>query len=230
MKSLRTAFAVFLLASGCSSSAATTSDSGEPPVDGSIQSDANASNDSGGSGQTDAPGVSCPTGSVDFRLQQDPGSTATYCLGPSGSCSGNDWLSILPADGGTELGLVMQCVPNCGDCQPVACSNLCALASPLTDAGAHLSWDGTYLRSGTCGGGTSCTASACAAAGNYVARLCGYAEPPDASSSSLGPPACTLASQTPTCTDIPFVWPPPSGTASFTGTIGAAELDGGASD
>ncbi len=166
----------------------------------------------------------CLTGTVSFDLHLASGATTTYCLGPSGGCAGNQWLSILPADGGTELSQVMGCVPTCSSCQPVACSNLCIITEALGDAGAHTTWDGTYLEHTTCGASVACTNGRCAPAGDYMARMCGYPETTDASFGAN----CT-GSQTPTCVDVPFTWPPTSGSATVEGTIGGS-ADAGTSD
>jgi hypothetical protein len=56
--------------------------------------------------------------------------------------------------------------------------------------------------------------------------MCGYAEQGDASTLL---PTC-LGSTTPTCTDVPFTWPPPTGTSSVEGVIGEGNADGGTSD
>lgn len=183
---------------------------------------------SGGSGRGGGGGSSgggtCLTGTVDFDLHLSAATTTRYCLGPSGGCAGNQWLSILPADGGTELSQVMGCVPTCESCQPVACSNLCVITTALGEAGAHTTWDGTYLEHTTCGGSLDCTNDRCAPPGDYVARMCGYPESTDA---SIG--AECVGAATPTCVDVPFTWPPSSGTATLEATIGGS-ADGGSSD
>ncbi len=160
----------------------------------------------------------CVTGSVSFELQAAPG--ASYCLGAAGTCSGQ-WLDIVPANGGASLGIDMPCETQCSECQPVACSNLCAVASPLGDGGAQTIWNGTYFASGTCGAGTSCVSQACAPAGNYIARFCGYAESADASTFGCA------GSSTPTCIEKPFVWPPPAGSPPVQGVLGGATADAG---
>jgi hypothetical protein len=221
----RTLFAFALTALlGCSSGFAGTSpDAASPGGD----DGAGGTTPEGGTGSSEGgpdsggPGT-CLTGAVNFELQLAPGAGGTtYCLGPSGSCSGNSWLSILTADGGDALSQDMGCVADCTDCQPVACDNLCAIASPLGDAGAHMTWNGTYLQQTTCGTASlACTNSECAPAGNYIARMCGYSPSADAGSQL---PACVTAS-TPTCIDVPFVWPPPSGTSTVQAELGS---DGG---
>ncbi len=162
-------------------------------------------------------GVACRAGSITFALNAAAGGATSYCLGTPGTCS-SEWLVIRAADGGA-LSIDAPCLTTCAQCQPIACSNLCAIPSPLGDGGTTRSWDGTTFPSSTCGGSLSCYDTSCAPAGSYVATMCGYVNTaPDASL-----PGCT-SGQTPTCTDVPFDWPPPSGTATVTGTIGG---DGG---
>jgi hypothetical protein len=187
-----------------------------------------AESDAQDAGATDA---ACPTGTVNFAMQLAPGASGTtYCLGAPGSCTGADWLSIYPAggsaDGGDDLSMVMGCVPDCASCQPVGCPLLCALPPALGDAGAQMSWNGAYYQHTTCGASLACTNNECAPAGNYVARMCGFPQPADAGSAVL---EC-VGSGTPACVDVPFVWPPPSGTELVQGTIGGSSTDAGASD
>jgi hypothetical protein len=161
---------------------------------------------------------------VSFQLHAAAGDGTTYCLGGPGSCSGGDWLSILSADGGASFSQVMGCMPDCNDCQPVACSKLCIATPALGDAGAHTTWDGTYLEDTTCGASIACTNGKCARAGSYIARMCGFPET-DASFA-----AECLGTAMPTCVDVPFVWPPPSGTSTVEATLGGTSGDAGASD
>jgi hypothetical protein len=208
---------------GCATSTATSPDAAaRPDADRSIFDASGATGDAGKTGDA-AP--TCLTGTVSFDLRLAAGSTGTYCLGAPGSCT-DAWLSILTADGGETLSLVYGCVPDCSDCQPVACPLICAIPLPLSDAGAHMAWNGTFVEHQTCGASLACTRNACAPAGNYVARMCGYREAPDASSAL---PEC-IGSSTPTCTDVTFVWPPPSGTSSVAGVIAEGNADAGASD
>jgi len=224
-----TAFVILAMTFGCGTSSATSPDAASPAEGGRSVSDAFAATD-GDAGKTpdagpDA-GPTCLAGSVTFTLRAAPGSPTTYCLGAPGSCTA-EWLSILTA-GGESLSRVYGCVPDCSNCSPVAppCPITCAIPSPLGDAGAHISWDGTFVEHLTCGASLACTRNACAPAGNYIARMCGYPETPDASSVL---PEC-LGSSMPTCADVPFVWPPPSGTSSVEGVIPEGNVEAGASD
>jgi hypothetical protein len=180
---------------------------------------------SDGPADTSDAGPACLTGKVSFTFRAAPGSPQTYCQGAPGSCAGT-WLSILAADG-SELSLVYGCVPDCSHCQPVSCPLICAVPTPFDSAGEHMSWDGTFVEHLTCGASIACTHSACAPAGNYVARMCVYAELPAASS---GPPTTCEGTSNPTCVDVPCVWPPPSGASSVEGVIPVDGADSGASD
>ncbi|MGH7440014.1 MAG: hypothetical protein ACRENE_30355 [Polyangiaceae bacterium] len=217
-----------LLACSSSSSNSSSDDSGTGGSSGGGGSGGGTeggSTSSGGGGSSGGSGGgTCLTGTVDFALHLSPAATTTYCLGPSGGCSGGAWLTILPADGGTELSQIMGCVPTCSSCQPVACSNLCIATPALGDGGVHTTWDGTYLEHTTCGASLACTNDECAPAGSYVARMCGY---PEAADASVGFP-CT-SSTTPTCIDMPFTWPPATGTVTVEATIGGS-AGAGASD
>jgi hypothetical protein len=219
---------------GCSGESFTTApdgstappDDGPVPLDGSPTADASDASKPTDSGPTDAGSADAPAstdgagptdagcvkGIVNFEIQAAPGSTTAYCLGAPGSCSSN-WLGIRLA-GGTDLGLSMICEADCHDCQPVACANLCAVTARLGDGGAQTSWDGNYFASSTCGAGTACVNEACAPAGNYVASFCGYATSADASAFEC------IGSSSPTCTDVPFMWPLPAGSAPIVGIIG----------
>jgi hypothetical protein len=220
--------AVALLGSvGCSSSsAANAPDGGAGGGDGSTGNDASPLTDGGANsdanaGDTGSADAGCVTGLVTFQVQTAPGSSAAYCLGAPDSCS-SSWLTVRPADGGAPLSIGLACEAACANCQPVACSDQCAVPSRLGDGGAQSTWDGTYSASGTCGAtAMACVSPACAAPGNYVATFCGYAASPDASAFE-----CT-GSSTPTCTDKPFVWPPAAGSSPVQGFLGEATGDAG---
>jgi hypothetical protein len=218
-----------LLACGNSSSA-TSGDATAPPGSegGADSPPTDASADSPAAHPDAADGGSCLTGTVNFELHLAPGATGTtYCLGGPGSCTDGDWLSILTADGGNGLSQVRGCVPDCSNCQPAACANLCAAPTALGDGGVTRAWNGAYWQHSTCGASSlSCTNDECAPAGNYIAHLCGYPQPTDAGA-LVGP---CLPSSTPTCVDVPFVWPPPSGAATVSGELGGSIADAGAGD
>ena len=220
-----TAFVILAMSFGCGTSSATSPDAASAAEGGRSISDASEATD-GDSGKSGDAGQTCLAGTVSFVLHLAAGSTTTYCLGAPGSCT-SDWLSILAADGGESLSLVYGCVPDCSNCQPVPCPLLCEIPSPLGPAGAHISWDGRFVEHLMCGASLACARTVCAPAGNYIARMCGYPEAPDASSALQ---QCLRSSSTPTCTDVPFVWPPPSGTSSVEGLIADGNADAGASD
>jgi hypothetical protein len=184
-------------------------------------SDAAADASDGSRGSDGAP--ACLTGTVSFSFHAAAGSATSYCLGQPAACTG-EWLYILAADGAESLSLVYGCVPDCSQCLPPSCPDICVTPSPLGAAGAHTSWDGTFVEHLTCGASIACTRPACAPAGHYIAHMCGYATPPGAT------PTCQGAASTPTCTDVPFTWPPPSGASSVEGVIGGDGTDAGAAD
>lgn len=212
---------------GCGNGAATTS---SPEASAPQGSDAAGPGDDGAGGSDAPPGdggqVACLTGTVNVALHLAPGTTTGYCLGQGGGCGGDDWLSIVTAQG-AALGLIRGCVADCANCQPVACTKVCAVPGVLGDAGATSSWDGTYQQPSTCGSSSlACSATECAPAGQYVAHMCVYAESPDAAFSY----GCTNRTPTtPTCVDVPFTWPPDGGTTTLVGVVGGS-TDAGAGD
>ena len=185
--------AVLAGSAGCGSTAANApADGSAGGGDATSPSDAKAGDDAGA---TDA---GCVTGMATFVLRASAGASTHYCLGAPDTCS-TEWLAIRAAGSDASLAVDMPCQTMCSQCQPIGCTDQCAVPSALGDAGATTTWDGTYYASGTCGAGAmACITPACAPAGEYVATFCGYAELPDASSL----PGCT-GSTTPTCTDTP---------------------------
>jgi len=212
---------------GCGGNTGSTAgDGGGRGQDGSGSGDAPSSSDGAGAGDsggadTGATDAGCVTGMVSFEIQAAAGATMGYCLGAPGACSSN-WLSIRPADGGAELGIDMPCETMCNAaCQPIACTDQCAVPSRLGDGGAQTTWDGTEFFSSTCGAGIPCVNQACAPAGSYVASFCVYAAAADSGAFDC------MGSSTPTCTDVPFAWPPAAGSGPVLGVIGGAPGDGG---
>jgi len=225
MPSFRIVGVTLLLASfGCGSGSAASEDGGwsnGPTADSAPTPDAE-------SFDARASSMGCIKGSVDIVLRAAPGGTSLYCLSAPGSCGTTYWLSIVTADGGQALGMDHNCVADCTSCQPVSvpCGGACAAALLLGDGGTHATWDGTYVQSGECGAKKlTCVNSSCAPAGSYIARMCGYAATPN-EATPVGP-WCTSSSSTPTCADVPFFWPPPSGNARVQGEIGAGGSDAG---
>ncbi|MGO9839072.1 MAG: hypothetical protein ACLP1X_33230 [Polyangiaceae bacterium] len=200
---------------GCGSSATNGPDGGAGGGDATSPADAKG-------GDAMATDAGCVTGSVTFVVHVAPGSATRYCLGAPDTCS-SEWLSVHAAGSDASLAIDMPCQSTCSQCQPIGCTDQCAIPSPLGDAGSSTTWDGTYYASGTCGAAAmACINPACAPAGNYVATFCGYPELPDASSL----PGCT-ASSVPTCADTSFVWPPPAASAPVEGVLGGTAGDGG---
>ncbi len=173
--------------------------------------------DAGSEGAVDAPAdgdsASCPTGSITLTLAARSG---TYCLGAPGACS-VDWLTIVGPRG--EASLDRPCLPDCADCEPVACPAICPAPRSLPPAGVEHGWDGTWHLGATCGGQGACTARSCAPAGRYTAKMCAYA----ALSSSVG--SCSPVA-TASCAEVAFDWPPDGGVGSVVGWVGEAP-DGG---
>jgi hypothetical protein len=147
-------------------------------------------------------GVTCAADSIAFDLTID--STGPVFLGggqppwpASLGCPG--WLTITTA-GGAPL------VVSQGDCFVG-----CPASQPGPAVPQSFTWDGTYYPVPASCTACACTTPACAPPGNYVATFCvGYAAPEDA-----GLPE----TDSPTCKQIPFVWPPSPTTSSITETI-----------
>jgi hypothetical protein len=201
---------------------ASTSADASRPDGASYAADDGASHDGG-----------CTIGTViDFRLAVAGGSTTRYCTGPAGTCNAAP-LTILSADTGEALDRTVNCLPSCAECGPIACAPIpCIPPFLVTAADASppiQSWDGRYTRAGTCGPQSQrCGDVACARPGRYIARICGYAESPDASASSIGGSfgsVCPATAAAPTCVDVSFAWPPESD-ASVVGIIGGVRPPG----
>jgi hypothetical protein len=200
----------WILVTGCGGSTFMTSPDGGGGGPDAGQDGASGVDASDGGG--DGPGA-CPTKSIDFVLQVAGGSIQSFCNGGPGCALG--WLTIV-GPGGTALSLGAPCATDCNKCQPIACPLICAVSSPIPQGGLQQSWDGTVYDSSTCGAGISCTTPDCAAAGSYTAHMCAYATDA-AADASFG--VCT--GSTPTCVDVPFVWPPASAGTVVRGTVGS---------
>lgn len=181
---------------------------------GSLDGEAGSVDAEAGTGGGDASGE-CVSGSIEFEMNVASGTSTTYCAGPGGSC-GPDWLSILPPGDGGALTIDESCTADCSNCQPVLCPAItCAASTPVTASGVKRPWDGTLYTAGTCGPTRlTCASASCAAAGHYVARMCGSPE----ADAGLG---CVVTTTT-TCVDVGFDWPPPDGGQStVVGTLGS---------
>lgn len=227
-----------VLLGACKADPLATSDGGRPAstaandggqettvFDGGDVGDADASMSASSSLSSDADiadaiGTSCLTGSVQFTVMPVPGDLTHYCLGEAGTCliTNATWLSITATDGAVlpQHG-PGYCEVSCADCQPVACSTICGAPSPLTEAGAAVPWLGGYIEQDTCGTNVQCGTYLCAPAGDYTAMMCAYAVLDGA------PSSCSSLASVPTCTAVPFSWPPPDGSAVVQGEIGTMD-------
>jgi hypothetical protein len=182
-------------------------DTGVPSADGASTSDAQ---------------VTCAAASITFVMDVAPASSTRYCAGGPSACTG-EWLSLTGPTGNAVL-LDSGCMTDCGMCQPVACTTVCAVSTAVPAGGVKRVWLGIDYDPSTCGpASTMCIRLSCAPTGQYVAHMCGYAEVP----SSSAAPACTDLATTPTCVDAPFEWPPAAAGTVVKGTIGAAGDGGG---
>lgn len=160
--------------------------------------DAVASEEGGSTG-------TCTSGTIAFDSSVD--STGPVFLGGSQppwptslGCPG--WLTITNPAG-------QPIVVSKGDC-----FSGCVAAQPEPEGPQSFTWDGTYYPVATdCQGGgpnCSCTTPACAPPGTYAATFCvGYASPDG------GFPE----TDTPTCKQVSFVWPPSGVTSTINETI-----------
>lgn len=176
----------------------------EGPSDASV--DATADADAGADGN--AP---CAAGSMTFHFRADP--PASFCVGAADSCT-NVWLHILDAEGNERV-VDRPCLADCDECQPYGCPASCAVPQHMTSGGVTRTWDGTTYASGTCGEGLGCTRRQCIESGHYIARMCAYRD-----LGTNGPTGICASAQTPTCTDVPFDWPP---TSTVDGSIGSTD-------
>ena len=188
-------FLSLLLATACSSSTVGTTPLG----------DGGTPTDGGGTGNE------CPAGTPTATFELHVAGDTTYCDGSG--CDGS-FLSITREDG-TPVSIDGGCITSCSACQPVACSAACRAPSTIGAAGLTGTWNGTTYETSTCGQGSQCAKPHCVAAGTYVAHMCGYASSQQDGGASIG--VCQAATQTATCADITFTWPP---TGTITGTIG----------
>lgn len=164
-------------AAGCGSDAGSGSGTPPPESDGGGGPTADAT--AGDAGNAAAwSGGTCAASAATFELDVPAGAVCT--AGPS--CEEVPVVTVIAADG-TSLAAT-PCFPNGHCAQPTRAS------SPLT-----ASWDGTFY--------VNCNdvaTKACAKAGHYTARFCGYADRGD------GGATCAPASA-PSCVDVPFDWP-----------------------
>ncbi len=199
MKQTLSLLSLVLFAAACSSSSVATA----PVVDGGKTDDAGKSDGGGASDD-------CPTGGPTATFQLDVVGDTPYC--DASGCDAS-FLSITREDG-TPVDIRGGCVASCDDCRPIACPAACRPPGTIGATGVTSTWNGTTFETSTCGQGTQCAKTHCAAPGTYVAHMCGYpSKPQDGGVSGV----CQAVTQTPTCTDVPFTWPP---TGTVKGTLG----------
>jgi hypothetical protein len=164
---------------------------------------------SGGLVETIDGGSTCPSGVIRFTFLST--SLGTYCIGEPGTCT-NTWLSI--HGGSDEIVIDRPCLGDCTTCEPTGCPALCAAPTRMRPGGEERTWDGTIFRTATCGAGLSCVERACAHAGPYIARMCAYRD-----LSADAPPSICSPAPTPSCTQVPFEWPPSGGFREVVGVL-----------
>jgi hypothetical protein len=126
---------------------------------------------------------------------------ADYCVGIN---CGTSFVTVKSITGQT-INISPGCQTTCEQCQPIACTASCIAPQHMKAGGESITWDGTYYVQSTCtsGGQTnSCRNTLCAAPGMYVAHMCA-----SKSTSDAGATGFCMASPTPTCVDVPFVYP-----------------------
>jgi hypothetical protein len=188
-------------------------------VGGSGSSSGSSSGGSGassGSASSGSGGCASAGDSVTFEMSVAPGIAGSYCYG--GNCT-DAFVTVHGPSGELVATQAPTCTTTCSVCEPLLCPALCEAPGRLTATGVTQTWDGTVWQSQTCGAGVACTQTSCASSGHYVATLCASTD------TSGGAVACAL-SQSQTCNDFPFDWPPPGGSMTIHWVIG--EPDGGA--
>jgi hypothetical protein len=102
------------------------------------------------------------------------------------------------------------CGTDCSTCRLGPCPAI-PICTPV--AGAQLitevdaSWDGSFVKSGTCGNGVACTSPRFVLPGRYVAHMC--ATPGTLTMAGTSGAPCTPTGD-PECVDVPFDLPGPS--------------------
>ena len=182
-------------------------------VSGSASSGVGATGASSGAGPCPVPGTCAPSpcagASVTFEMRVSPTANASFCA--NNSCS-SQFVTIRGPDQQQVAIDRPVCAPDCDTCQAPSCPPVaCVAPQVLTSLGVSQVWDGAQWPPSACGAGISCQRKSCTPAGHYVATMCAYLN------SGLAP-LCTP--QTPVCQDFGFDWPPPSGSAVISWTIG----------
>jgi hypothetical protein len=104
---------------------------------------------------------------------------------------------------GADVPITWPCITTCADCAPVACKMSCLAPQPLAVGGVTQTWDGSLYPPSTCGAAVTCVNKSCAAAGQYIAKMCAYPK--------TGADAATIGTcesdPTPVCVEVPFTYP-----------------------
>jgi hypothetical protein len=188
-------FVAFGVAMGCGGS--TTGG----PDDGGTQSGSTGAGGAAGAGGSGSGGsggqpAACTTGTTNFHLSAASGDNADWCVGLQCTVT----FMTITSTSGEEMPISSPCETKCGDCMPVGCPALCVAPQPMKPDGERMTWDGTFWQASTCGAGTACRRSACAAPGRYKVKMCAARRTSDAG------PFC-MPSATPTCVDLDFDYP-----------------------
>jgi hypothetical protein len=186
------------------------------PVDGGTQgTDSSDVINDAGAPDTSVKGVpdtgtmtGCVDGGITFAFAIEAG--APVCPGSAFGCNAfSDWLTITGPDGAPVQMWNPTCV-DCGSCTGGCPPGPCEVPQPTTSLVDTLGWDGTVYATSTCGmQNESCGAPACAPAGHYVAKMCGY---PAGADAGPGESACQVMTPAPHCVSVPFDWPLAAGT------------------
>ncbi len=162
---------------------------------GTTSSESNAG--TGGSGAT-----VCTNATVTVQVVPAASTGVQWCMGQSTGCSSN-WLTIRDSSG--DIVLSNSCMTPCDTCMMMGCPVICAIPSELGVQGLTYTWNGTYYKAGTCGASASpCLSPQCAPAGQYTAKVCGFANPtPDAGYGCANASSSTQVS----CVEKPFEFP-----------------------
>lgn len=140
------------------------------------------------------PAPPCPDGTVEFRLDADPGGEF-YAQQAYPLCSTLNWLKLYDTTANEQHLVFPGNATDCSTCAPTIWSQICTTTSAAPTGTITWTWNGRRFEPGTCGGGAgaSCIASDCAPPGNYIASMCGSAS--DAPDSARR------------CINVPFTYP-----------------------
>jgi hypothetical protein len=143
-------------------------------------------------------------------LQLTLPSEQSFCDPISECGAGVSHVSFRTVSGETlEVG-TRYCATDCSTCAALPCPAIpactaLAVGEIITDVEA--SWDGSFVKSGTCGNGVSCVSRRFVRPGRYVAHMC--ATPGTMTTAGTSGPPCTPTGDS-ECMDVPFDLPGPS--------------------